>query len=85
VVYVVTADEKTKQTTVRLVPVQLGIAADSWIEVKGDLIAGQQVVVEGNERLRPGAEIVAIPAAVKPPSAEKPPSGKRAERPKLSF
>ncbi|HLQ45938.1 MAG TPA: efflux RND transporter periplasmic adaptor subunit [Planctomycetaceae bacterium] len=85
VVYAVTTDEKTKQTTVRLVPVQLGIAADSWIEVKGDLNAGQQVVVEGNERLRPGAEIVAIPAAVKPPSAEKPPSGKRAERPKLAF
>lgn len=68
VVYIVIPGEKP---TVQPVPVQLGIAVGSWIEVKGDLKSGQQVVVEGNERLRPGAEIVAAEAEIKPPSAER--------------
>ncbi len=68
VVYIVVPGEKP---TVQPVPVQLGIAVGSWIEVKGDLKGGQQVVVEGNERLRPGAEIVAVAAEIKPPSADK--------------
>jgi membrane fusion protein (multidrug efflux system) len=57
VVFVLMKDDKTKKTTVRSVPVQLGIAAKSLIEVRGDLKATDQVVVEGNERLRPGAEV----------------------------
>ncbi|MFM9964599.1 MAG: efflux RND transporter periplasmic adaptor subunit [Planctomycetaceae bacterium] len=67
VVYVVTLDDKTKKTTVRPVPVQLGIALNSWIEVRGELKAKETVVVEGNERLRPGAEVVAVPANIQPP------------------
>lgn len=68
VVYVVVPDEKTKKPTVRPVPVQLGIAVNSWIEVRGDLKAKQSVVVEGNERLRPGAEVVTVPADIQPPA-----------------
>lgn len=68
VVYVVTPDEKSKKSTVRPVPVQLGIAVNSWIEVRGELNAKQQVVVEGNERLRPGAEVVTVPAEIQPPN-----------------
>ena len=68
VVFVVTPDEKTKKITVRPVSVQLGIAVNSWIEVRGDLKAKDKVVVEGNERLRPGAEIVSEAAKTKPPS-----------------
>lgn len=68
VVFVVAPDEKTKKPTVRPVPVQLGIAVNSWIEVRGELKAKQQVVVEGNERLRPGAEVVTVPAEIQPPN-----------------
>lgn len=68
-IYVVAFDDKTKKKTVRPVPVQLGIAMNSWIEVRGELKAKQEVVVEGNERLRPGAEVVTEAAAVKPPSS----------------
>ena len=67
-IYIVALDDKTKKTTVRPVTVQLGIAMNSWIEVRGELKAKQEVVVEGNERLRPGAEVVTEAAAVKPPS-----------------
>lgn len=68
VIFVVTTDAKSKKSTVAPVPVQLGIAVNSWIEVRGDLKAKQQVVVEGNERLRPGAEVVTVPAAIQPPN-----------------
>ena len=67
-IYVVAFDDKTKKKTVRSVPVQLGIAMNSWIEVRGELKAKQEVVVEGNERLRPGAEVATEAALVKPPS-----------------
>lgn len=67
-IFVVTTDEKTKKTTVTPVTVQLGIAVNSWIEVRGDLKVKQQVVVEGNERLRPGSEVVTTPAAIQPPN-----------------
>lgn len=53
IVYV--ADEKSG--TAQLVPVQLGIAVDGEIEVRGPLQPGQNVVVRGNERLIPGQKI----------------------------
>lgn len=67
-IYVIAFDEKTKKKTVHPVTVQLGIAMNSWIEVRGELNAKQEVVVEGNERLRAGAEVVTEAAVVKPPS-----------------
>lgn len=65
-VYVVATDDENK-TIARPIPVTLGIASGSWITVRGDLKPKDLVVVEGNERLRPGAEIVTSPASIKPP------------------
>lgn len=47
-----------KRGTVAPVPVQAGISSGGWIQVTGALTPGAQVVVQGNERLRPGQEIV---------------------------
>jgi len=71
VVMAVTTDETKKQFTVRPVPVRLGIAQGSLIQVIGDLAAGQRVVVVGNERVRPGQPIVPVAAA---PQTREPPS-----------
>jgi len=46
-----------EKTTVRPAPVQLGPAQGAWIAAFGDLKEGEQVIVEGNERVRPGQEI----------------------------
>jgi multidrug efflux pump subunit AcrA (membrane-fusion protein) len=58
-VYVVENDPK-KRATVRAVPVQLGVADQGDIQVTGDLKAGQKVVVRGNERLRPGMQVMVV-------------------------
>jgi multidrug efflux pump subunit AcrA (membrane-fusion protein) len=42
---------------VRPVPVEVGAADGNLVEVRGDLRPGQQVVTEGNERLRPGQDV----------------------------
>lgn len=52
-VYVVDAES----STVRPVSVRLGVAVGDDIEVQGPLAAGAQVVVRGNERLRPGMPV----------------------------
>lgn len=61
---VIQADPKSKQSSVRIVPVEIGISLDSLVQVRGDVKAGDQVVVRGNERLRPGqaVNILAAPA-----------------------
>lgn len=79
-VFVVTPDEKSKKTTVRPVSVQLGIAVNSWIEVRGDLKAKDKVVVEGNERLRGGVEIEISPPSKKSATPKEPsPTANQAE------
>jgi len=50
-VYVVVGDEATMK------PVVLGDAIGSRFEVVEGLVDGDQVVVRGNERLRPGAKV----------------------------
>jgi RND family efflux transporter MFP subunit len=63
----------------RLVPVQIGVADGSWIHVIGPLTPGQLVVVQGNERLRPGVDVT-IQRVVAPPDASPTaPSQDRAE------
>jgi len=57
-VYVVQNAQDGSGRTVHPVPVTLGVADDSFIEVRGGLEAGQQVVTKGNERLRPGQAVV---------------------------
>ena len=58
----------------RPVAVELGASIDDWIQVKGAIAEGDQVVVEGNERLRPMQPVVvaretkdALPNASKDP------------------
>jgi membrane fusion protein (multidrug efflux system) len=48
----------------RLVEVKTGPARGPLIEVEGDLKAGQEVVVRGNERLRPGQPVQVRPKKV---------------------
>jgi RND family efflux transporter MFP subunit len=58
VVYVVERNAAdARHGAVRSVPVELGVASGDQIHVKGALEAGQQVVVQGNERLRSGQEV----------------------------
>jgi multidrug efflux pump subunit AcrA (membrane-fusion protein) len=53
-----TVDSTTDKTgKARQVPVQLGIAAENLIQVIGPLKAGNTIIVEGNERLRPMQEV----------------------------
>ncbi|MFN4259308.1 MAG: efflux RND transporter periplasmic adaptor subunit [Gemmataceae bacterium] len=62
-VYVVDADSSDPTMgKARPVPVQLGVADGSWIQVKGELQAGQVVVSEGNERLRPAQDVRIVKA-----------------------
>jgi RND family efflux transporter MFP subunit len=55
------------KTVVNPVPVTLGPAKGSWIAVLGELKENDQVIVEGNERVRPGQEIRTEPKEVKYP------------------
>jgi multidrug efflux pump subunit AcrA (membrane-fusion protein) len=59
-VYVVEGNSANKPATVRAAAVQLGVADEGDIQVIGDLKAGQQVVVRGNERLRPGLPVAVV-------------------------
>src|SRR5438045_3036182 len=45
------------KTAVRPVPVTLGPAQGAWIAAIGDIKANEPVIVEGNERVRPGQEV----------------------------
>ena len=56
-VFVLKNDGETKETTAHPVEVELGGADGGLIQVIGKLREGDQVVVEGNERLRPGAAV----------------------------
>ena len=67
VVYVVGTDKAdSKKQVVRPVPVRLGVASGSLIQVTGEIAAGQKVVVQGNERLRPGQAVTPRSATVVP-------------------
>lgn len=43
---------------VRPVPVELGVASGRLIAVNGNIKAGDRIVVRGNERLRPGQDVI---------------------------
>jgi RND family efflux transporter MFP subunit len=45
------------KSTVRPVSVVLGPAQGTWIAAIGEIKEGEQVVIEGNERIRPGQEV----------------------------
>lgn len=68
-VYVVDPPGKDHpQASVRPVPVELGVANGNRIQVRGPLKLGQQVVVRGNERLRPGQDVVVSMTAAESPA-----------------
>jgi RND family efflux transporter MFP subunit len=65
-VMVIAGAQSAGQTgTPQPVPVELGIASGQWIQVTGAVEVGQLVVVQGNERLRPGQQ-VSITSVVEP-------------------
>jgi len=64
VVYVVEGKDNEPGKAIA-VPVELGVATPNLIQVKGALEAGQSVIVEGNERIRPGQDVM-ITQVVKP-------------------
>jgi HlyD family secretion protein len=47
-------------------PVQLGVAYQDWIQVTGGVKAGQLVVAQGNERIRPGQNLL-VSRIIAPP------------------
>jgi RND family efflux transporter MFP subunit len=68
VVFIVDDPQKAKHGKVRPVPVQLGASIGSMIQVTADgLKPGELVIVQGNERLRPG-QVVQIKRVVEPPA-----------------
>lgn len=48
--------------TVQPVPITLGVSQGDRIAVTGQITAGDELVVRGNERLRPGAKVRPVPA-----------------------
>ncbi len=54
-IYKIDADNKAVN-----IPVQTGAASGDWIEVQGDIAPGDQVVVRGGERLRPGQSVTIL-------------------------
>lgn len=57
-VYVATAGGAKGKSVARPVPVRLGVEVGNSIELIGEIQAGDQVVIEGNERLMPGQELI---------------------------
>lgn len=70
VVFVVDPDpENPRYGTVRQVAVRSGIADESLVQVEGPIEEGQRVVVQGNERLRPGQRVEVITMGLAGPTA----------------
>ena len=67
-VYVVRASQRGEAETTQVTPtsVELGLAHDDLIEVRGALKAGDRVVVKGNERLMPGQPVQIVPSKALP-------------------
>jgi multidrug efflux pump subunit AcrA (membrane-fusion protein) len=75
-VFIADPDSKNpKQGKVRPVPVEMGVAQDGLIQVKGPLKAGEWVVVQGNERLRPGQEVLLAHTQTVEPKPKAPGNG----------
>ena len=55
------------KAVVKPVPVKLGSAAGTWIAVTGEVKPGDAIIVEGNERVRPGMEIQTAPKEIPGP------------------
>jgi RND family efflux transporter MFP subunit len=53
-VYVVESDQ-----AVKMLPVTTGIGVGSWVEVRGPVSTESKVITRGNERIRPGQQVLA--------------------------
>jgi RND family efflux transporter MFP subunit len=73
-VFVVVTDPQSKMQIAKEVLVETGLSEGDWIEVRGDVQKGQQVVVRGNERIRDGqpVEVLSTSPAAPPDSAAAP-------------
>jgi HlyD family secretion protein len=58
-VYVAETDAE-KQLKAKGVPVQIGSAHGSWLQITGDVTAGMSVITRGNERVFPGQSLLVI-------------------------
>ncbi len=58
IVFVVVPGKGKEPATVKVVPVVIGVANGDHIVVQGELQEGDQVVIRGNERLRPGQQVI---------------------------
>jgi hypothetical protein len=54
------ANAQPRTTTARPEAVDLGVAWEGYLQVIGNVKPGESVVVQGNERLRPGQPIVVV-------------------------
>jgi RND family efflux transporter MFP subunit len=59
-VFTVQAGQDGKGDVAQPVPVELGVASGSLVQVRGPLRAGQKVIVLGNERMRPGQAVQVV-------------------------
>jgi RND family efflux transporter MFP subunit len=80
VVIVNGATEAGQTGTPASIPVQLGVAHQNWIQVTGGLKPGQLVVVQGNERVRPGQNVIVSRIVDAPAAASQPVSTSAALR-----
>lgn len=62
-VFVVVSDPQTKGQVARSVSVETGLSQGEWIQVKGDVKKGHQVVIRGNERIRDGQPVMVLSTA----------------------
>jgi multidrug efflux pump subunit AcrA (membrane-fusion protein) len=56
-IFIVETNASSGEATVQSVAVQSGAAHGTMVQIIGPVSAGQQVIVEGNERLRPGQSV----------------------------
>lgn len=68
-VYAVVPEQGEKPMSVRAVPVITGASVGEGIVVQGELSKDDQIVIRGNDRLRPGATI-SITQTITPPSTQ---------------
>jgi RND family efflux transporter MFP subunit len=66
---------------VRAVPVEVGLAQGTWIAVRGQVTAGDRVVVRGNERLRDGQRVEVLSVLDAPPAEPQAPPADAASAP----
>jgi len=77
IVYAAEPDPQNPELAVaKLIPVTLGSAFDAYFEATGALAPGMKLVIEGNERLRPGQQLRIVAASREAPESGGQPAAK---------